>query len=100
MAGELVLRDPLRRQPIRITVVRSRDLTVIGHQRKPRPAHLKALETSMERLGFITPLVAVERDGGYAVIDGQHRLQAGLELGIKEFPVVVVPDRLARKMMS
>jgi ParB family chromosome partitioning protein len=100
VADELVLKDPLKRQPLTITLVRSRDLTVIGHQRKPRPAHLKALTTSMERMGFITPLVVVDRDGVYTVIDGQHRFQAGLELGIKEFPVVVVPLRLARRMMS
>ena len=73
---------------------------MIGHQRKPRPAHLKALTVSMERMGFITPLVAVERDGKYVVIDGQHRFQAGVELGMKEFPIVVVPDQLARRMMS
>jgi hypothetical protein len=100
VADELVLKDPLRRQPLTVTLVRSRDLTVIGHQRKPRPAHLKALTISMERLGFITPLVAVARDGGYTIIDGQHRFQAGLELGIKDFPVVVVPMGLARRMMK
>ena len=95
-----MLKDPLKRQPLTITVARSRDLKVIGHQRKPRPAHLKALTTSMERMGFITPLVTVPMDGGYTIIDGQHRFQAGLELGIKEFPIVVVPSRLARRMMS
>jgi len=54
----------------------------------------------MDRIGFVTPLVAVERDGRYVVIDGQHRFQAGVELGVKEFPVVVVPDKIARRMMS
>jgi ParB family transcriptional regulator, chromosome partitioning protein len=54
----------------------------------------------MDRMGFITPLVAVERDGKYVVIDGQHRFQAGSDLGMKEFPVVVVPDKLARRMMN
>jgi hypothetical protein len=100
VADQLVLKDPLKRQPLTITLVRSGDLTVIGHQRKARPAHLKALTASMERMGFITPLVAVESDGGYTIIDGQHRFQAGLELGVKQFPVVVVPSRLARRMMS
>ena len=101
VAGErLDIKDPLKKQPLAITVVKRSDLEVIGHQRKPRPAHLKALTASIERLGFITALVTVERDGKYLVIDGQHRLTAGTELGIKEFPVVVVPDRLARRMMS
>ena len=100
MADRLDLKDPLKRQPLTITLARKGDLEVIGHQRKPRPAHLKALTTSIERMGFITPLVAVERDGKYVIIDGQHRFQAGAELGVKEFPVVVVPDKLARRMMS
>src|SRR5947209_1469563 len=100
MADRLDLKDPLKRQPLTITLARKGDLEVIAHQRKPRPAHLKALSASIERMGFITPLVAVERDGTYVIIDGQHRFQAGVELGIKEFPIVVVPEKLARRMMS
>lgn len=100
MPGELTLKDPLNRQNITIRMVPTRQLSVIGHQRKARPAHLKALATSMQRMGFITPVTAVERDGKYVIIDGQHRYQVGVELGMKAFPVVVVPERLARKMMS
>src|SRR3954451_5103681 len=100
MPEQLELKDPLKKQPITVTVVRAGDLEVIGHQRKPRPAHLKALTASMERMGFITPVVAVERDGKYVIIDGQHRFSAGVELGVKEFPIVVVPEKLARRMMS
>src|SRR5438105_9541659 len=100
MADRLDLKDPLKRQPLTITLARKGDLEVIAHQRKPRPAHLKALSASIERLGFITPLVAVKRDGKYVIIDGQHRFRAGVELGLKEFPVVVVPEKLARRMMS
>src|SRR4051794_20634130 len=100
MPEQLELKDPLKKQPITITTARAGDLEVIGHQRKPRPAHLKALTASMERMGFITPLVAVQKDGKYVIIDGQHRFSAGVELGIKEFPIVVVPEKLARRMMS
>src|SRR3954451_21633416 len=100
MPEQLELKDPLKKQPMTVTVARKGDLEVIAHQRKPRPAHLKALTTSMERMGFISPLVAVERDGKYVIIDGQHRFSAGVELGIKEFPLVVVPEKLARRMMS
>jgi len=100
VSDRLEFKDPLKRQPLAITLVKRGDLQVIGHQRKPRPAHLKALTASIERLGFVTPLVAVEREGRYLIIDGQHRFTAGSELGVKEFPVVVVPDRLARRMMS
>jgi ParB family chromosome partitioning protein len=100
VADPLDLKDAVKRQALTITVVRTGDLEVIAHQRKPRPAHLKALTTSIERLGFLTVLVAVQRDGKYVIIDGQHRFQAGIELGMKEFPVVVVPEKVARRMMS
>ena len=98
--GELEYKDPRRKQPFKITIATKGNLEVISHQRKARPAHLKALTASIERMGFITPLVAVERDGKYVVIDGQHRFTAATELGVKEFPVVVVPEKLARRMMS
>jgi ParB family chromosome partitioning protein len=100
VADSLDLKDAVKRQPLTITVARKGDLEVISHQRKPRPAHLKALTTSIERVGFLTVLVAVERDGKYVIIDGQHRFQAGVELGMKEFPVLVVPEKVARRMMS
>lgn len=100
MPGALVFADPLKGQPISIKMIPAKSLSVIGHQRRARPAHLRALTASMQRVGFVTPLTAVERNGSYVVVDGQHRLQAGLELGMKEFPVVVVPPDLTRKMMS
>jgi len=100
MPEGLDLKDPVNKQPLTIAVVKKTELEVIGHQRKPRPAHIKALTASIERMGFITPLVAVQRDGKYVIIDGQHRFTAGSELGMKEFPVVVVPEKLARRMMS
>ena len=97
---ELSYKDPRKRQDVAVKVVRKGDIDVISHQRKPRPAHLKALAASIDRIGFVTPLITVERDGKSVIIDGQHRFQAGADLGVKEFPVVVVPDKIARRMMS
>ena len=34
------------------------------------------------------------------MIDGQHRLQAAQEIGLKKLPVLVVPARLAPRMMN
>ena len=100
MAERLDLSDAVKHQPVAITVAKVSELEVIGHQRKARPAHLKALTASMERLGFLSALIAVERDGKYVIIDGQHRYQAGTALGMEEFPVIVVPESTARRMMS
>jgi ParB family chromosome partitioning protein len=58
----------------------------------------------MERIGFVVPLIVVERDKDgakrYVVIDGQHRFAAGKSAGIERFPVIVVPPALAPKMMN
>jgi hypothetical protein len=69
MSGQLDLKDPLEREPITITRGKKADIEVVGHQREPRPAHLKALTVSMERMGFITLLVTVRRDGKTADFD-------------------------------
>lgn len=100
MTDVFEFKDPQKKQPLAIRTVKKGDLDVIGHQRKPRASHLKGLTTSIERIGFVTPLVVVERDGRFVIIDGQHRFAAATELGVREFPVVVVPDKLARRMMN
>jgi len=104
MANELTFKDPHKRHTVILKTLPANKLEVIEHQRKTRPAHVEHLVGSIERIGFIVPLVAVETevDGkvGYQVIDGQHRLAAAREVGIKNLPVLVVPGRLATRMMN
>ena len=104
MQDELTFRDPHRRQIITLKTVPVDRLEVVEHQRKPRPAHVEHLVSSIERMGFIVPIVAVETDADgklrYTVIDGQHRLQAAREVGLRRLPVLVVPQRLAPRMMN
>lgn len=105
MGDELTFRDPHKRQAVTLKTVPADRLDVVEHQRKPRPAHVEHLVSSIERIGFIVPLVAIETDadGGktrYVVIDGQHRLEAAREVGIRRVPVLVVPERLASRMMN
>jgi ParB family transcriptional regulator, chromosome partitioning protein len=104
MENELSFRDPYKRQTITLVTVPVDRLEVIEHQRKTRPAHVDHLVSSIERIGFIVPVVAVEDDGGgrprYVVIDGQHRLQAAREVGLRSVPVLVVPQRLGPRMMN
>ena len=104
MTDELSLKDPLKRQPLTIKTVKVGELEVVGHQRKPRPAHIKGLTASIEKIGFLVPLIVVEGDGDgktrYVIIDGQHRFEAAKSVGVKQFPVIVVPPDLATRMMS
>ena len=104
MASEFSFKDPHKRQNLTLKTLPVDKLEVVGHQRKARPSHVEHLVSSIERIGFIVPLVAVEQksDGKqtYLVIDGQHRLQAALEVGVKTLPVLVVPSRMATRMMN
>ena len=104
MVEELTFRDPHKRQVITLTTVPIDRLEVVEHQRKTRPSHIEHLVTSIENMGFIVPVVAVEveEDGKshFAIIDGQHRLEAAHEVGLRRLPVLVVPGRLATRMMN
>ncbi len=104
MANDFTFRDPHKRQTLVLKTLPADRLDVVEHQRKARPAHVENLVSSIERIGFIVPLVAVETEGDgkprYLVIDGQHRLQAAREVGVKNIPVLVVPSRLAPRMMN
>jgi ParB family chromosome partitioning protein len=104
MSDELTFKDPHRRHTLTLKTLPVDALEVVAHQRGLRPAHVEHLVSSIERIGFVVPLVAVEQeDAGtseYLVIDGQHRLEAARELGISELPVLVVPDNIAPLMMN
>lgn len=104
MPDDLGFKDPHKGKRLTFKTVPIAQLEVIGHQRKSRPAHLKNLSASIERIGFLVPLVVVEdtQDGKtrYVIIDGQHRFQAAKELGVNKFPVIVAPKELATRMMN
>ena len=104
MENEFSFKDPHKRQPIVLKTVPTDKLDVIEHQRKARPSHVENLAASIDRIGFIVPVVAIEvQENGkprYLVIDGQHRLQAARDVGVRKLPVLVVPPRLAPRMMN
>lgn len=104
MEREFVFKDPHKRQNVVLRTVPTDKLEVIEHQRKVRPSHVDNLTHSIERVGFIVPLVAIESDEDgrtrYLVIDGQHRLAAAREVGVRKLPVLVVPAKLAPMMMN
>jgi hypothetical protein len=51
-----------------------------------------ALRAEWEPAAIGTLLVSLRRDGRFAVIDGQHRMAAGVEEGMREFPCRVYID--------
>lgn len=50
------------------------------------------LKREMEREGLVAPIIVRKKGDGYQVIDGEHRLKACKELGLKQVPVVVLEN--------
>jgi len=99
--GGLAFRDPAKRRGLHFDVLPMAKLEVISHQRKASAAHVKRVMDSVDRVGFLAPVVVVERDGsGYLIIDGQHRFLAAKELGLRRIPAVIAPRDVARRMLT
>jgi ParB family transcriptional regulator, chromosome partitioning protein len=100
--ARLAFKDPANRRDLTFAVLPISSVEVISHQRKSSDTHVKRLVDSVERVGFLAPLVVVEREGedGYLVIDGQHRLLAAKELGLRRVPAVIAPRSAARRMLT
>jgi ParB family chromosome partitioning protein len=100
--ARLAFKDPANRRDLTFAVLPIASVEVISHQRKSSDTHVKRLVDSVGRVGFLAPLVVVEREGGdgYLVIDGQHRLLAAKELGLRRVPVVIAPRSAARRMLT
>jgi len=81
-------------------IIPAGQLEVSPLQRSVHNSNKEKLVDSIMRLGFISPLVVVQKNGKYVIIDGQHRFIAGRELGMSEFPCVIVDDPELEKCLS
>jgi ParB family chromosome partitioning protein len=99
---ELAFKEPAKRQKLSFAVLPIAKLAVISHQRKPSDPHVKRVVDSIERVGFLAPVVVVESDDedGFLIIDGQHRYLAAQQLGLRQIPSVIVPRALAHRMLA
>jgi ParB family chromosome partitioning protein len=100
--AQLAFKDPLNRRNLVFEVLPMAKLDVVTHQRKPSDTHVKRVVDSIERVGFVAPIVVVHDDGSdrYLIIDGQHRFLAARELGLRRVPAVIVPTDVARRMLT
>jgi ParB family chromosome partitioning protein len=93
--------DPYHNYNLTFKIIPIEDFTIVRHQRKPSTYHVKHLINSIERIGFLVPLIVVEdKDNKFTIIDGQHRYLAAKELGIRELPAIIVPKRISQLMMN
>jgi len=97
---EIEFNEPLKNEKFKFSIVDIDKLDIIQHQRKPSEYHIRHLISSIERIGFIVPLVVCEKNGKYIILDGQHRFLAAKRIGIERLPVIIVPEKLAKLMMN
>ncbi|HIE57246.1 MAG TPA: DUF262 domain-containing protein [Anaerolineales bacterium] len=78
-------------------LVKRSQLTPSAFQRERSDALVRRLVSSLSK-GFFVPVVVVEADGEYIVIDGQHRLRAADYLldGDYTVPVIRVPSGMGK----
>lgn len=66
------------------------------------PENMKKLKQSITDLGFVTAVVVRElADGSLQILGGHHRVEAAVELGLVEVPVLnlgAIPDDKAKKI--
>jgi ParB family chromosome partitioning protein len=99
-ADGFAFKDPSRKQGMTFALLPVGKMDVVSHQRRASDPLVKRIVASIQKVGFVAPVIAVERGGTFHIIDGQHRYLAAKELGLKSLPVVVVPERLAHRMLS
>ncbi|RLD17419.1 MAG: hypothetical protein DRI36_03885 [Caldiserica bacterium] len=102
-ASEFKFKDAYKGHEMTLKVVPVEKLSVISWQRKPSEAHVKHLVSSMERIGYLVPVIVVPDNKAkdtYLIIDGQHRFLAAKRLGIEKLPVIIVPEEFSQLMMN
>lgn len=91
------LKEPLRGLELTFTTLPYDKIVIPNIQREISDNHIKKLMDSIAKLGFIEPIIVIPSDNNnneYEVINGQHRLKAGRNLGMEEFPVIILPKEL------
>ncbi|MFZ8847659.1 MAG: ParB/RepB/Spo0J family partition protein, partial [Minisyncoccia bacterium] len=91
-------KEPYKGYEIEFELVQADKIRIPSIQREISDVLVKNLMVSMDKLGFIDPIIIVpsEDDSYYEVINGQHRLEAAKLLGIREIPSIILPKEMKK----
>ena len=95
--------EPIKGIPIKFALIPVGEIKRPPFQRDLSDLLVKRLFISMEKLGFLHPIIVypdTDSGEGFYVIDGQHRLEAAKMLGAKELPALIIPKELALNIME
>ena len=95
-------KEPYKGYEIEFELVQADKIKIPSIQREISDALVKNLMMSMEKLGFIDPIIIIPSEDGsyYEVINGQHRLEAAKLLGIREIPSIILPKEMKKYIIS
>ncbi len=92
--------DPVKKQELRLALFEVEEILIPPFQRDLSEGLKKNLELAIEKLGFLHPIIVVENENGYYVVDGRHRLEALKELGYQEIVGIIAPRELALHILE
>jgi len=95
--------EPVKGLKLKFGIVPMNSIKVPPFQRDLSELLIKKLFLSMEKLGFLHPILVYkeeENSDEVFVIDGQHRVEAAKMLGVKELPAILIPKELALNIME
>ena len=93
-------REPLKGYELRFGIVPVAKIKVPSIQRELSDSLVKKLMASIDKVGFVEPVLLVESEEGYEVINGQHRVEAAKLLGLREVLGIILPPELKNFIIS
>ncbi|RKX58264.1 MAG: chromosome partitioning protein ParB, partial [Thermodesulfobacteriota bacterium] len=90
----------VKKQPLKLAMFKIDEIHLPPFQRDISQGLKKHLEMAIEKLGFLTPIVVVPKDGKYYVIDGMHRLEAMRDLGAREILAIIADESLYHHILE
>ncbi len=88
------IKEPLKGYELQIVMLETSSIEIPEIERDLSEQHVKKLVYSIERVGFVEPIIVIEEGGKFLVINGQHRLEAAKILGIEKIPAIVLPSHI------
>ena len=94
------VREPLKGYEIRFGIVPVSKIRIPSIQRDLSDSLVKKLMMSIEKVGFVDPILLIETENGLEVINGQHRLEAAKLAGLREVLAIILPSELKDYIIS
>jgi len=95
-----VFKEPVKGNVLKLVVLDMDEVEVPSVQRDLSDSLRKELMLSIDKLGFLVPIIVVSGECKYKVIDGMHRYEAMKGLGAREILAIVVDSSMYRYILD